>query len=632
MEYARLAATLGELEATEGDEELVATLANLFREADDDHLPLLVTMVRGKLAPRWEELELGVSSSLTTEAILRATGVDRDDLEAAWRDRGDLGAAAEWAVANSRQATLVSRTLTVQDVYDDLRELASYEGAGSQDRKVETLAGLVSNADPREARYLVRTALGYMRIGVGDGTIRDAIAEAFLDVDGEPAAGTPTATDPAVRAVERAFQVTNDYREVATTARDAGLAGLESLDVELGRPVELMLARKAEGLAAGLANVARDDDVRRRVTADSESIEADSESTGVDDTAAAEAEDGASVETEDGASDPADVTAVSDGADEKPAWAGDVLAEVKYDGIRAQAHVTGDDVTLYTRRLVDVTEQFPETVAALEAGVTADSALLDGELVGYDGETGEPVTFQEFSRRVKLEEGIEKAARETPATFHLFDCLACDGATLLDEPLSARLDRLASAFEPREGLERAAATQPDSVAHARAFYREAVADGHEGVMVKNRSATYQPGRRVGQMLKHKPVMEPLDLVVTRAQYSEGRRSAMLGRLYLAVYDPSEDAFREIGRLSTGYTDEELQALTEQLEELVVERDGRDVTIRPELVLEVAYEEIQESPEYGSGFALRFPRFLGVRSDLAADDADTIDRVRELYER
>jgi DNA ligase-1 len=150
-------------------------------------------------------------------------------------------------------------------------------------------------------------------------------------------------------------------------------------------------------------------------------------------------------------------------------------------------------------------------------------------------------------------------------------------------------------------------------------------------MLKNPDAPYQPGRRVGRMLKLKPTMEPLDLVVSRATYSEGRRSELLGRLYLACYDPETDDLREVGRVSTGYTDAELHELTDRLEDLVVARDGRDVTLDPDLVLEVEYEEIQSSTTYDSGFALRFPRFLGIREDLAPEDADTIDRVRTLYD-
>jgi ATP-dependent DNA ligase len=149
-------------------------------------------------------------------------------------------------------------------------------------------------------------------------------------------------------------------------------------------------------------------------------------------------------------------------------------------------------------------------------------------------------------------------------------------------------------------------------------------------MLKNPGAVYQPGRRVGRLLKIKPTMEPLDLVVTRAQYSEGRRSQMLGRLYLGCYDPETGDLLEVGRLSTGYTDDELEQLTDELERLVVDQSGRAVELEPSVVLEVEYEEIQESPEYGSGYALRFPRYLRTRENLAPEDADSIDRVERLY--
>jgi DNA ligase-1 len=570
MEYAALVDVYDRLAATDSNNEKRDILAAAFADAGA-MLPRLVTLVRGRLSPAYDRTELGVSSSLTLDAVLRVTGADETAVRDRWQETGDLGDAAAWAVEHGSQQTLFSSPLTVERVHDDLRKLATYEGAGSQDRKIDTLAGLVADADVDEARYVVRTALGHMRVGVGEGTIRDAVAHAFLD-----------GSERAIDAVERAFQVTTDFRVVAEAARDEGLAGLERLEIELFRPVQVMLAEKAESLSAGIDDAAID---------------------------------------------------------------GRARCEYKYDGVRVQIHVDGDDVGLFTRRLQDVTEQFPDVVRAVGEGVTADRAVLDGEVVGYTPDTvtteaREPVAFQELSQRVKRESDIEAMTREVPVVVHLFDCLA-DDETVLDRPLSARLERLDAVFEPvapdseagRAGLEaaRSAWVSTDDPEAAEALYRDALDAGHEGLMLKNPSATYQPGRRVGRLLKHKPTMEPLDLVVTRATYSEGRRSEWLGRLYLGSYDPAADAFREVGRLSTGYTDEELAALTERLEALVVAREGRDVDLRPEVVLEVEYEEIQVSSEYDSGYALRFPRFLGVREDLDPTDADSVERVAELYD-
>ena len=609
MEYAALVDVYRRLEATASNNEKTRILADLFAErageqatdADDaagvpgsaaDLLSVLVTLVRGKPFAAWEPDDLGVSSSLTLRAVSKATGVSADRIEERWEATGDLGDAAAWAVENSQQRTLFSEPLDVRRVSGTLRDLAGYEGTGSRDRRVDAVAGLVSDADPEEARYVVRTALGHMRVGIGEGTVRDAIALAFLDgaAEGETfddadvserssvGRSDATASDDAVAAVERAHQVTNDFPLVARTARDEGREGLADLDIELFRPVKSMLAEKAESLADGLDGVAPDPS--------------------------------------------------------------SVLLEHKYDGARIQIHVDGDDVRVFTRRLEDVTAQFPDVVAAVREGVTADSCVLDGEAVGYDPDTRRPVVFQEFSRRIKREHDVEELAAEIPAVVYLFDCLAVDGESLLDAPLRERLARLDAALDPEPwALERAAhrsladcEDREEAMAAAESLHADALEAGHEGLVLKNLDAAYQPGRRVGAMMKVKPTMEPLDLVVPRAQYSEGRRSEWLGRLFLGAYDPEDGAFVVVGRLATGYTDEELQAITDRLEPLVTGRDGRILEVKPELVLEVEYEEIQASPEYESGYALRFPRFVRVRDDLAPEDADTVERVGELFEQ
>ena len=578
MEYAELVGVYERLAGTDSNNEKRDILAETFADAGD-LLSVVVKLVRGRLFAAHQREELGVSSSLTREAVAKSTGIADDDLRERWRETGDLGDVAAWAVENQTQQTLFSEPLTVERVHDSLREITSFEGDGSQQRRIDEIAGLLSDADPDEARYVVRTALGHMRVGIGEGTIRDAIAVAFLD-----------GSDEAIDAVERAYQVTNDYRVVAETARDEGRNGLANLDVQLFRPVQAMLAEKGESLEQALLDAAAD---------------------------------------------------------------GEAICEVKYDGARVQIHVQGEEIRLFTRRLEDITEQFPDVVAAVREGVTAESAILDGELVGYTPETAtgkrEPVSFQRFSQRIKREDGVEAMAQEVPVVVHLFDCLY-DGATLIETPFGERIDRLEATFddvavqpdEPRAGLERSRAltasveaeddidpekwSAPEAVTE---HYREALDSGHEGLMIKNPAATYQPGTRVGRMLKVKPTMEPLDLVVSRAMYSEGRRSDWLGRLYLACYDDGE--FREVGRLSTGYTDEELDALTDRLEELIVSQDGRSVDLRPEIVLEVEYEAIQRSEEYDSGYALRFPRFLRRRETLAPEDADTLERVQQLFE-
>lgn len=557
MEYAALVAVYEELAATDSRNELRDRMAALFREADPDVLAVLVRLVRGTAFADWEDADLGVSTKLTREAIARATGTSPETIEDYWRETGDLGNAAARAVRHRSQRTLVDRRLDVETVYGTLRDLASYEGRGSQERRVDAIAGLVSAADPDEATYVVRTVVGAMRLGVGAGTVRAAIAAAFLD-----------GSDAAEAAVERAVQVTNDHAVVAEAAREGGLAALEALDVEPFQPVKVMLARKADSLAEAIEEVA--------------------------------------------------------GPGESILW------EHKLDGVRTQLHLADGEVAVYTRRASEVTAQFPEVVAAVEDHVGAQPAILEGEIVAYDPEDGSPLPFQELSRRVKREQNVAAVAEEVPVRVALFDALLVDGETLLDARLAERLDALAGAVSfDGPVLERVPHRRTGEEPAARAFYEDTLDAGHEGVVAKNLAATYQPGRRVGYMMKVKPVMEPLDLVVTRAMYSEGRRRNQLGRLYLGCRD-GED-FAEVGRMARGFTDAELAAVTERLDPLITEVDGREVDVEPELVVEVEYEEVQASPEYDSGYALRFPRFRRIREDLAPADADDLETVAAVFD-
>jgi DNA ligase-1 len=609
MEYAALVDVYERLEGTQSTLEKRGILAEAFAAADEEHLPPVVVLVQGHLFATWRSAELGVSSSLTKRAIAKATGVDAEAIDDRWRETGDLGEAAAWASENEAQRTLFSTDLTVHAVHTTLRELATYEGEGSQDRRIDAIANLLSDATPREARYVTRTALGHLRIGIGDGLVRDAIAMAFLgngsddggedsdtddpgdadgsgySADGADETNTAGVDEEAIAAVERAFQVTNDYPLVARTARKEGLAGLSELGISLFRPVQVMLAEKAEGLDEGIESVAEEPE--------------------------------------------------------------DVLLESKYDGARIQIHKSGEEVRIFTRRLEDVTWAFPDIVRAVRESVRAEECVFDAEAIGYDPETGTPVTFQRFSQRIKRKYDVDELAEEIPARVYLFDALALDGESLLDASLRERLDALEDHIDPgSETLERAGnerVTDPES---ARTFYEAALEAGHEGVMLKNLDAPYQPGRRVGYMMKAKPVMETLDLVVTRAQYSEGRRSDFLGRLFLACVDDADGTeaesdgvvetgtdgrLLEVGRLATGYTDEELRELTDRLEGLLTERRGQVFDVAPEVVLEIEYEAIQPSTKYDSGYALRFPRFLAVREDLDPSDADPLSRVEELYD-
>jgi DNA ligase 1 len=308
------------------------------------------------------------------------------------------------------------------------------------------------------------------------------------------------------------------------------------------------------------------------------------------------------------------------------------LVEYKYDGMRVKIHKQDDEIRVFTRRLEDVTAQFPDIVAAVHEAVSADTAIIEAEVVGYNSDTGSPIPFQEFSKRIKRKTDIEAMVAEYPVTVYVFDLLYHADDSLLDTPLSERIERLETLIPRDEGpIQRATNRRLPSVEETTSFYRDSLAAGQEGLMVKNLDAAYQPGSRVGYMLKVKPMTEPLDLVIVRAKWSEGRKSDWLGRLRLACWDAEREELREVGRMFSGLTDAELREITTKLEPLIQSVDGRTAYLRPEVVIKVEYEEIQQSTKYDSGYALRFPRFGGFRDDLGPEDADRLERVKRLYE-
>jgi DNA ligase-1 len=251
-------------------------------------------------------------------------------------------------------------------------------------------------------------------------------------------------------------------------------------------------------------------------------------------------------------------------------------------------------------------------------------AILDGEVVATD-DTGDPLPFQEVLRRFRRKHDVAKTREDVSVELRLFDCLHAGGADLLDESLVTRHDRLETVVADADVVSRLWLTDDaDEIADVETGSLDA---GHEGIMLKNPESAYSPGRRGKNWLKRKPDVETLDLVVTGAEWGEGRRANLLGTFLVSAR--TDDGFAPVGKVATGITDEELESLTERLERHVRTQAGTDVDLEPSVVFEVGYEEIQDSSTYESGYALRFPRFLGVREDKGPNDAETVERVAKL---
>ncbi|PSQ18553.1 DNA ligase [Halobacteriales archaeon QS_8_69_26] len=566
MEFAEFARRAREVEAASADTEVVELVADLFSAAGDD-LGILARFVQGRVFPAWDSTKLEVGPSYCYEAIARAAGpnVSADDVERRVAEVGEVGeVAASYDFAGQRGLGAFAGGgdadgRTVREVFREFERLAAAEGSGSQGTKVDVLFGLFNRADPDEARYVARLALSEMRIGVGPGTVRDAVAAAF---------------DVPVEAVERALQVTNDYGRVAEAARDEGVDALEEMGLSVGRPVQAMLAQ------AGTVTEALDE------------------------------------------------------------W-DEAAVQHKFDGARVQIHHDGETTDVFSRNMVNVTDALPEVVefADRHLGVPA---ILDGEVVAVDGD-GDPLPFQEVLRRFRRKHDVERAREDVSVTVYVFDCLhvgvpeseADSGASrtepdpgedLLSAPLAERYDRLSELLST--GVADLWVT--DDADEIERIEREALAAGHEGILLKNPAAAYTPGRRGKNWLKRKPDVETLDLVVTGAEWGEGRRANLVGTFQVSAR--TDGGFEPVGNVATGITDERLSELTDLVEPHVRSEDGRDLDLDPAVVFEVGYEEIQESPTYASGFALRFPRFVGVRHDKDPSNADSVERVRRLADR
>ena len=307
---------------------------------------------------------------------------------------------------------------------------------------------------------------------------------------------------------------------------------------------------------------------------------------------------------------------------------GKTAFEFKYDGARVQIHKHGDEVRIFSRRLTDATGSLPEVVEAVITNVVAGEAILEGEVVAVDS-SGSPIPFQHLMRRFKRVHAIEESAEQIPVKLYLFDVLYLDGESLISFRYLQRRQRLSEIIGK---IPLATQIVTGDAKMAKHFLDEALAAGHEGLMAKDVNSAYTPGIRGKRWLKIKPVLEPLDLVIVAAEYGYGRRHGWLSDYYLAARDAETGEFLEVGKTFKGLTDVEVIEMTRRLKEIATRETMGRVFVVPKIVVEVAYNEIQKSPKYSCGMALRFARITRIREDKGVEEADTIQRAREIYEK
>jgi DNA ligase 1 len=559
------ARTCAAIAATASKLEKIALVADYLRERDDDDLAPAARYFTGNPFPQAQERSLAVGGRTIVDAAASVWGVDDAALGVAYRATGDLGAALGPFVRPSHDLGLFRETLTPARLYVLLDEIAAASGKNAQKRRRILCERIFSACtDPLEATYVIKIMTGELRIGLREGLVVDAVAQAF-------------ARDP--RAVRRAASAAGDLGAVALAAKHDTL---DQVTIAYHAPVAFMLA-----------------------------------------------------------------SPIAYGSEYKDLAAATWLVEDKYDGIRAQAHVTPQRVSLFSRTLNDVAASYPEVVEALRA--LPGSFALDGELIAV--RDGRVLPFRFLQARLQRKDVAPELLREVPVRYAVFDALARDEEFLLDAPLAERRARLAELLaNAGDALMLAPWTALEAGAGAGAVHERfelARAHGHEGLVFKRTDSPYSPGRRGKAWLKLKRELATLDCVVVAVERGHGRRVNVLSDYTFAVRDAlrqaqGDNALAVIGKAYSGLTDVEIAEMTQWFEaHRLPAREARaayerldlkrhEILVEPSIVVEIAFDIIQKSELHASGYALRFPRIVRLRPDKPPAEADTLERVAEIY--
>ncbi len=318
---------------------------------------------------------------------------------------------------------------------------------------------------------------------------------------------------------------------------------------------------------------------------------------------------------------------------------GETALEYKYDGFRMLINKDEKgNIKIFTRRLDEVTKQFPEVIEHVNKYVKADTFIIDSEAVGYDKKTKKYTTFQHISQRIKRKYDIDKLSEELPVEINVFDILYYNGKSAIDMPFEKRreiLEKIIKTEKFKFRLAEQIITSDEK--RAAKFYKQALSDKEEGIMFKNLASPYKPGARVGHMLKMKPADNEFDLVIVGAEYGTGKRAGWLTSFDVACRDKESGEFLDIGKVSTGLKEKSEEGtsyedMTNLVKPLIKSEHGKSVKIKPKIVITVVFQEVQGSPSYNSHYALRFPRFTALRTDRDTEDIATIDEVKKLHEK
>jgi DNA ligase-1 len=571
--------------------------------------------------------KLNAGGALLSKALLKVSGASDAELSVAYRRHGDMGSAAYDLLEPTSQNRDLGHPLTLRDVEEVFGAMAVAKTTAIRAALVEEL---LRRASALEAKYLLKLMLGDMRIGVKQSLVEEAIAVA-AGADVEAVRHAVMLEADLGAAAERAF---------AGTLGEARMRLFHPLGFMLASPVET----PEEAVERFTAKPAREVEGKKTRRRKAESA----------------------LEDEDPAREEGSIP--TSGEELPDMGHPEVLAflEDKYDGMRAQVHCGAADlagrVAIYSRNREDITESYPELVEAFAGGVTRDGAglIFDGEILGWDYAAGQALPFAVLGQRIGRKRVGNEMRVQVPVVFMAFDLMFAGGELLLGLPLRERRNRLEAEVErlleitrsplvlrerkAQVGLfEEELAEEPklprlmiapsrlvESAEEIDRAYADARARANEGVMLKAANSAYQPGRRGISWVKLKRELATLDVVITGAEYGHGKRAGLLSDYTFAVRDTAGE-LKNVGKAYSGVTDAEIAKLTEFLKAHTLEDFGHFRTVEPLVILEVAFNNVMRSDRHASGFALRFPRILRIRTDKPLEEIDTVERVEEVYQ-
>ncbi len=567
IQFSEFASLCQRLEKLSSSNAMRDELAKFFKEIPPTSVKYSSYFLLGMIGPKYADIDLGIGERTAMSIISRAFDVSKSDVESRFARLGDLGDVVQ-SFSKRKHSSLKD-----EDVYNSLHEFKSISGKGSQEKKARLLSELLQKASALEAKYIMRIALGSMRLGVGEMTILNAFALAF-------AGGLDNKN-----AVEDGYDVNTDIGSLGESMARHGLNGVRRLAVVPGRPVKMMLAQRVKTISEMLERF----------------------------------------------------------KGEKYA------AEEKYDGERVQVHKNGDDVRLFSRRLENITAQYPDIAEYARAGTKAEKAVLDGEIIAF--EKGRMLPFQKLMQR-RRKYDVEGYREKIPVVLVLFDIIYLEGKSLLKESYPKRRKLLEGVFKESENAFLARRVVSSDFEDIMKFFQKSIDKGFEGIIVKvtSEDSVYQPGKRGWMWIKWKReyaegLEDTFDVVVVGSYHGRGRRKGVFGSLLCAVYNKDDDVFETFTKVGTGFTDETFRTIKDMLEKYRVQEKPKRLRLKkamdpdefyePKVVIEIMGAEITRSPghtageEDGRGLALRFPRFLRIRADKGPDEITTVEEIKSM---